>query len=436
LAEQGIGVAAISNFIGCSELTVRHWIQRGAETDDVKDRHRSGRPIIYTEEQRLKIVAFYCQTQPLCGCGEWSLRWAALHLKAYPERLRIAPSKSTIHRILKSNKLKPHLSRYFLHITDPEFFPKMERLIALYFNPPRFLFFFDECPGIQIIKRFTPDLRTEEMKIRLEEFHYIRNGTTDVFAFLNHADGKVYAECREDHKTETFIDIFRRHVSKFPSTESLNYVMDNLSTHCTYKFCQVVAQLSNTECPPVKKMDSQVKRVEWLNSDTKRIIIHFTPFHGSWLNLVEIWFGIMGKKLLNESFSSPGSFKAGFDSFVDEWNCLLAHPFRWTYEGKGLHELAVKRFSKMLSDSPRHMEIPVLTKCFKLMTNLFNNYFQEVSTESWGRLFKTVSLQMETISAMIQEEKGPIRKDNAEKSLANFIIKMNEYSSQCICIEA
>lgn len=55
-------------------------------------------------------------------------------------------------------------------------------------NPPRFPFFFDECPGIQILKRLVPDLQTDEMKIRLEEFHYVRNGTTDVFAFMNHRE--------------------------------------------------------------------------------------------------------------------------------------------------------------------------------------------------------------------------------------------------------
>ncbi|MCP3967410.1 MAG: IS630 family transposase [Desulfobacteraceae bacterium] len=438
LAGHGIGTAVISQFVGCSEFTVRRWIRRDAEEDSLKDRQRSGRPIIYTEEQNLKIVAFYCQTKPMRDCGRWSFRWAALHLKAYPECLRMAPSKSTIHRILKSNKLKPHLSRYFLHITDPEFFPKMEHLVALYTNPPKFLFFFDECPGIQVLKRLTPDLRTDETKVRLEEFHYIRNGTTDVFAFLNHADGKIYAECRRDHKTVTLVDVFRRHVSRYASTENLHYVMDNLSTHCGYKMCQVVAELSNVECPPEKQLDSKVKRVEWLKTERKRIVIHFTPCHGSWLNLVEIWFGIMGKKVLSESFCSPELFETAFVSFVEEWNCLFAHPFRWSYEGKGLHELAVRRFTKMLSDSAEQMEIPVITKGFELATNLLNNYFSEVSEECWERFFETVFSQWEIVSNIVHEEKGPIRKKKAEKALTNFIanVNENEHFPQCVSIAA
>jgi hypothetical protein len=56
----------------------------------------------------------------------------------------------------------------------------------LYMAPPPKFFFFDECPGIQVLKRLAPDMQTEEMKIRLEEFEYIRNGTMDVLARVYH----------------------------------------------------------------------------------------------------------------------------------------------------------------------------------------------------------------------------------------------------------
>ena len=134
-------------------------------------------------------------------------------MAAHPKIVNATPSKSTIQRILKENNLKPHQSRYFLHITDPDFFPKMEHLIQLYSNPPKNLFFYDECPGIQMLKRLVPDLRTEKTAKRLEEFEYIRNSTMNVLAFFNHANGKVHAECQADHKTDTFLAIFKRHVS-------------------------------------------------------------------------------------------------------------------------------------------------------------------------------------------------------------------------------
>lgn len=426
LAEAGIAVSAIAAFVLYSVATVRQWIRRGTETDDMNDRRRCGRPRVYSEEIDLKLVAFYCQIRPLPSSGRWTLRWAALHLIKHPERVGAAPSKSTLHRVLRKNKLKPHQSRYFLHISDPDFFPKMEHLIGLYRNPPRNLFFFDESPGIQILMRLSPDLRTEETKKRLEEFEYIRNGTMDVFAFLNYADGTVYAECQAEHTTPTFLEVFRRHISRLSLTEPLHYVMDNLSTHCGYPFCQVVAKHSGVECPPEKELNDTAKRRQWLQFEHKRIVIHFTPFHGSWLNLVEIWFGIMGGKVLSESFGSPEQLKIVFDAFVAEWNSLLAHPFCWSYDGKGLHQKVVKRFTEMLRGPAAQIEMRVLTKQLQLMSNLLNHHFTEISEEVWNEFARTLASQVTVIADIIQREHGPQRKKKAEQAMTALTIALNE----------
>lgn len=156
LAEAGVTDKAIGNFMDCSIDTVRRWIRRGAQTDDLKDLPRSGRPTVYAEEVALKVVAFYCQIRPLPGCGRWTLAWAAAYLKAHPEQIGVSPSKSTIHRILRNNSLKPHLSIYFLQITDPDFFPKMEHLLALYKDPPPNLYFFDESPASKLLNGSRP----------------------------------------------------------------------------------------------------------------------------------------------------------------------------------------------------------------------------------------------------------------------------------------
>jgi len=427
LADSRVEVKAIAIAVQCSVWTVRRWIRRSKTTGDLHDRPRSGRHALYLEETKLRIVAFYCQTQPLPGCGRWSLRWAARRLEADPARVGVSPSKSTLHRILQGNRLKPHRSRYFLHITDPDFFPKMEHLVAVYRDPPRHLFFFDECPGIQVLKRLTPDLQTDAMRQRLEEFEYIRNGTLDVFAFLHHADGKVVLECHADHKIATFVEVFRRHAQQFPQAEQLHYVMDNLSSHRSYPFCQLVAELSGVECPPEKELRTQAERAAWLRREDKRIVLLFTPYHGSWLNLVEIWFGIMGAKVLHESFGSPDFLKAGVEAFVDDWNLFLAHPFRWSYDGKGLHEKAVKRFTQMLCSSAAEMETRILTKQLMLATNLLRDYFSEVSLERWQQLAAAVQSQSETIAALIQQEDGPLRKQRAKQAVASLTAALQQH---------
>jgi transposase len=427
LADARLALNTIAKLVRCSVSSVRRWIRRAKGAEGLHDHARSGRPAIYPQEVRLRIVAFYCQTQPLPGCGRWTLRWAERRLKSDNTAVGAAPSKSTLHRILQSNRLKPHQSRYFLHITDPDFFPKMERLLSLYRSPPANLIFFDECPGIQILKRLTPDLQTDEMRKRLEEFEYIRNGTLDVFAFLHHADSKVYIECQCDHKTDTFLAVFKRHADRFPQTEPLHYVMDNLSSHRGYPLCQLVAELSAVACPPKQQLCNTDKRVEWLARQDKRIVIHYTPYHGSWLNWIEFWFGIMGRKVLGESFSSPDELKAALEAFTTDWNTLLAHPFQWSYDGTGLHEKAVKRFTKMLHCSAAKMELRILTKQIMLLRNLLRDYAAEVSTETWEQFAAALQSQADSITELIECEEGPRRKHNAQQALISLNEALHDY---------
>ena len=427
LVNKGFTVSAVAELVGCGVSTVSRSLKRIADTGDIVDLPRSGRPATYSETFKLELIGFYCQTQPLPNSGRWTLRWAAVHLAAHPEIINAIPSKSSIHRILKENNLKPHQSRYFLHITDPDFFPKMDHLLKLYLNPPKNLFFFDECPGIQILKRLVPDLRTDETMKRLEEFEYIRNGTMNVLAFLNHANGRVHAECHAEHKTDTFLAIFKRQVAACPVDEKIHYVMVNLSTHRGYPFCKTVAELSGVACPSEKQLNNLEKRVEWLNSTDKRIVIHFTPYHGSWLNLVEFWFGIMNKKVLNGSYGSAEELKGSFDAFLEEWNTLLAHPFRWSYDGKGLHLKAVNRFTKMLKYAANTLEINTLTKQMRLMANLFDNYFHEVPGENWEILLNVLRLQEATLRNSITNEEGSLKKERVEDALNSLLFVLEDY---------
>ncbi len=163
----------------------------------------------------------------------------------------------------------------------------------------------------------------EAQKRWLTEFEYARNGTIDVFAFLHISTGNVHMSCQNDHKKKTSIAEFCAHVGEQPVGVQLDYVMDNLASHCSYDFCVEVARLSNVACPPENKLSNPQLRREWLEKDDKRIVLHFTPFHGSWLNPVEIFFRIMGQMCLKDSYDSPSHLCAALLEFGETDRKLL-----------------------------------------------------------------------------------------------------------------
>ncbi len=386
---------------------------------------RSGHPVEIKEDKKLKLIAFYCQTKPFNDKGRWSLRFAEKHLHENPNEIGFSPSKSLIQTTLKAHNLKPHLSKYFLHISDPNFFIKMEKLIELYKNPPKNLFSFDESPNIQILQRLVPDQQTEANKKRIEEFEYIRNGTLDLFACLEVSTGKVFSECKPIHDTINLVAFLDSHIKTINKEEEIHYIMDNLSTHSNYKTCQLIAKRSNIECPLEIELDTQNKRIDWLTNTKKRIMFHFTPLHGSWLNQIEIWFGIIGQKCFKESFASPEAMLETINEFVDTWNSLHVKPFKWNYTGEGLENQVVKRFIKSIKSLDfKNIELRVFTNQIKLLTNMYHNLYNKVEQIKWNELINIFCSKINYIEEFINEESGPIRKKKAiiafEKILSIF----------------
>ncbi|MFQ5771042.1 MAG: transposase [bacterium] len=421
LSKSGIANKTISKFTDCSTEIVKRWSKRNT----IYDNQRCGCPVLYNEAIQLKTTAIYCQTTPLPDCGRWTLRTLGKYIENDPTLTRLPSCHSTIHRFLQKQALKPHRSKYFLHITDPDFFPKMEHLIELYLEPPEYLFAFDECPGIQILQRLAPALQSKEMKLWLEEFEYIRNGTMDVFAFLRTGTGKIFVECRANHQIQTLLEVFEKHFLSLPEKAPLHYVLDNLASHSSYELCELVARYSHIECPSEKELDTAIKRRWWLQSENKRIVFHFTPFHGSWLNRVEVWLGILQQKCLKESFDSPRSIYNAIYEFANLWNSILAHPFEWKYDGKGLHQKVVNRFITMLEDSITKMNRKFLTKQFLLMGNLIENYQTEIEFESLLKLHELISINYDRFNMVIMNDGGPRKMRMAKTALVNLINSLN-----------
>ena len=231
LARAGVARGEVASFLDLPVSTVSRWIARTEAQTVLTDAPRSGRPQTFDGAFRIKAIAFYCQAAPLPGCARWSLRDAMAHLENQPASLGRPVSRSTLHRILASHSLRPYRRKYYLQITDPDFFPKMEHLLGLLHHPPDPLFCFDECTCIQALTPLGPDWRTAPGHTRCREAQYRRNGTTDLIAFLRRGDSEVFGRCTPNHNRHTLIDVLREHVEPYPHDAALHYICDNLNTH-------------------------------------------------------------------------------------------------------------------------------------------------------------------------------------------------------------
>ena len=419
LSMEGIDHRTIAVVTQTHHRTVHRWVCRVGEGKLFTDLARSGRPRSFSEAARLRTIAVYCQhTPPLPGVHKWSLRDAHSYLSQHPEILGAPMSRATIGRILLEHALRPHRRKYYLQITDPDFFPKMEHIVHLYHNPPPNLFCFDECTCIQALKRLTPDLPATAGQPVRQDFDYRRNGTTDLLAFLNPATGEVYGQCTPNHNRHTLCRVFTAHVETLPPDAVIHYVVDNLSTHYHEDFCQTVAKLSDV---PYTKLKTGAERRQWLQSEHKRIAVHFIPFHASWLNMVEIWFGILKSKCLKyDHFFSVEQLCHDILAFTETWNEHFAHPFSWSYTGDGLHVRAVRRFCRLLAIETEQMDCGFLRSQLLLMSNLAENYIELIPSTDWLQLLHLAAEKDKYVTTIIQDESKPRRRKTTREAYARF----------------
>ena len=416
----GMDQRSIAIFTDTHPKTVHRWICRVEEGKTITDLQRCGRPRRIHEAARLRTIAVYCQKRPsFPGLFRWSLSDAQMYFKEHPELIGEPISRATIHRILLEHAMRPHRRKYYLQITDPEFFPKMENIIGCYSDPPKNLYCFDECTCIQALKRLAPTLPAASDYPALEDFDYKRNGITDLLAFLNPTTGKVYGQCTDNHDRHTLCRVFSSHIRMHPADSVLHYIMDNLSTHYHDDFCKTVAKLSRVSYSPLR---TGAERRQWLQSPHKRIVVHFIPFHASWLNMIEIWFGILKSKCLRyEHFFSVEQLCETIMAFIESWNQFYAHPFSWSYTGEGLHNKAVRRFCQLLFIQTEQMDSKFLASQLLLMSNIAEKNLDLIQPADWYRLIGLVMEKQDYISGIIESETGPRRQKKAREAYCRFI---------------
>lgn len=304
LAAEGLRNDKIMEKLDVSKPVVVKWRSRFAQDrlEGLKDAPRPGKPRVYGPEVRIKVAAEACK--PPKGQTHWSTRELAKHIGGI--------NYTTVHRILKAEKIKPHLYKMWKNSSDPDFEIKMMEIVGLYLDPPEnaIVLSVDEKTAIQALGRPQPNKPVKPNHVEKINHEYIRHGTQSLIAALAVHEGTVTGQCFDRHSHKEFL-IFLKHLAiSYPRGE-LYLIMDNLSMH--------------------KHEEIQ----KWLKRN-KRIHIHFTPTYASWLNQIELWFSILARKIIRRGvFSSKRELVKKIIEFIKHYN-KEAKPFQWTYTGDPL----------------------------------------------------------------------------------------------------
>lgn len=305
LASEGKQNCEIQEKLKISKPVVIKWRRRFVEQriDGLIDEPGRGRKSKYSAEIRHRIAATACTTPPPSVGTHWSVRTLAKHLGVTPD---------VVHDVLSAEEIKPHRVQYWKTSTDPEFESKMLAIVGLYLNPPEnaLVLSVDEKTSIQALDRTQPLLPLKPHLIERRSFEYKRNGVASLMAALEVHTGKVHGQCVEKNDSDTFIRFLRKLMNEHPGKE-LHVIVDNGSSHISKKTKTWVAK-------------------------HKRLHMHYTPTHASWLNQIEIWFGILSRKVVRRGvFKSREELISKLLEFIKAYNANT-HPFEWTYSGKPL----------------------------------------------------------------------------------------------------
>lgn len=342
LADDGLSSRDIALQLDCDEDTVGKWRLRYAEQGPkgLRDLPRSGRPRTFSAEQVASVLHMATQWPKDNGIPVSHWDAALLQKAAIDAGITESIHPTTIWRWLRDADIKPHQVQYWLRSTDPDFQTRMQDVTGLYLSAPELasqgikVFSVDEKTSIQALERKHPDLPPISGTPQRIEHEYTRHGTLCLTAAFNVATGEVHGSLTPNRPAPVFagfIDGLCHQVG--PEAPAIHFVMDQLNTHWHHDFCKVVADHSGIPYDP-KEYERGDDRRRFLMRDDKRVIVHYTPKHASWLNQIEIWFSVLARKLLKrETFRSLAELKERILQFMTYHNRYLAHPYRWTYTG-------------------------------------------------------------------------------------------------------
>src|SRR3954468_6586549 len=373
LAFDGLLNEEIARSVGLTHRQVGRWRRRWADAWDrlidteccesrvalrraieavLSDGPRPGAPGKFTPEQVTRILAVACE--PPGRSGRPITHWTVQELTDEVIQRGIVPSisPSQVYRYLREAALQPHKSRYWLNTTetDPARFQEQVKTVCdTYLAAPErervhqtHTVGVDEMTGLQALERIAPSKPMIAGKCQLIEFEYTRHGTLCLIGNLVVTTGELLGPTLGATRTEAdFAGHIERTVAADPAG-SWVFVVDNLNIHCSESLVKLVAEACEVPTGLGRKgvrgvLKSVASRQAFLSESSHRIRFVYLPKHSSWLNQIEVIFGMIMRKVIRRgSFTSVGDLRTKLLNFIEYFNRVFAKPFRWTYTGRPL----------------------------------------------------------------------------------------------------
>ena len=182
---------------------------------------------------------------------------------------------------------------------------------ALPYDPEQPMICMDEQP-LQLLGEKHPPIAMQPGQVYKEDYEYVRKGTCSIFVFTEPLGGWRHVVARERRtKTDWALLIQELLDVHYPSAKRIRLVMDNLNTH-------TVSSLYETFPPDIAL------------ALARRLEIHYTPKHGSWLNIAEIELNVMTKQCLSRRFDHIAQLQYHLSAWEHERNtkhCLVKWQF-------------------------------------------------------------------------------------------------------------
>src|ERR1700735_3714383 len=290
MCADGLDNKVVAERLHTTQQTVSKWRGRFVDKrlDGLADDPRPGAVRTVTDD-RVEAVIVKTLEEKRSEANHWATRSMARQL---------GMSQSSVSRIWRAFGLKPHLADTFKLSNDPLFIEKVRDVVGLYLNPPdaALVLCVDEKTEVQALDRTQPvfPMRTGVPERRSHD--YVRHGTTNLYAALDVASGRVIADLTERHRADEFrrfLNLINRSV---PADLDVHVIVDNSATHKT---------------PEIHR---------WLVRHP-RFTLHFTPTYSSWMNLVERWFAELTNKWLRRgTHRSTKELEKSINDWIEVWN--------------------------------------------------------------------------------------------------------------------